>query len=367
MRPGRPTESAAGAGVGGDFDPEHLTTDASLNRLVIGGPPAVPARLAGRQAQTLLSAQAVAALAREHGIAVRREATADDLGAAMRTTDPARRTAALAVAAEVGLRLAWLLSTLRDPGTASAQGWNPWRRAYLRHWAAVNDVHLAGGLLAGDFGPAVVDGTNAALARLGVRTRTELMPWPACAALVGAARRLGVVSGDVMAMDLGGSGVRTALVRVLPDGAVELTRLSTTALPFDQLDQPTGDALEALLAGVLASAARDLQRLGSSARGVAVSVACYVGRDRRCAQRGVYANLPDLGDDAWRGRLRALFGRSVELGVVHDGTAAAASVPGAGGDPGATLVVGTALGVGFPPIGLPAWRALTVRGDPSGR
>jgi hypothetical protein len=346
------------------FDPQHLTTDASVNRLVIAELAGVPARLAGRQALAILSAGAVAALAAEHGVAVRRVAIADDLGAALRAADPGVRTAARAVATEVGLRLACLLSTLRDPGTAPAQGWNPWRRAYLRHWAAVNDVHLAGGLLAGDAGPAVVEETNAALGRLGARTRTTLMPWPACAALVGAARRLGGEAGDVLAVDVGGSGVRTALLRVLPHQAVELICLGRTPVPFDPSDQPAGGTLDALLAGVLASAAGDTRRLGASVRRVGVSVACYVGRDRRCAQRGVYVNLPDLGDDAWRGRLRTLFGRSVDLGVVHDGTAAAASVPGPGAPPGATLVLGTAIAVGFPPAGLPAWRTLTVRARP---
>jgi hypothetical protein len=348
-----------------EFDPQRLTTDASINRLVVAELPGVPARLAGRPALAILSADAVAALAAEHGVPVRREAIADHLGAAMGAADPVTRAAAKAVTAEVGLRLACLLSTLRHPATASTQGRNPWRRAYLRHWTTVNDVNLAGGLLAGDVGPAVVDETNAALVRLGVRSRTALMPWPACAGLVGAARRLAVGAGDVIAVDLGGSGVRKGLLRVLPREAVELTCLGRAPVPFDPSDQPSGEALEALLAGVLASAAGDARRLGAGVRGIAVSVACYVDPDRRCARRGVYANLPDLGDDAWRARLRTLFGRPVELGVVHDGTAAAASVPGPGARPGATLVLGTALAVGFPPAGLPAWRTLTRRDAPA--
>src|SRR5215472_2719980 len=142
-----------------DFDPQRLTTDASINRLVIAELPGVPARLAGRQAHAILSAEAIAAVAAERGVAVRRVAIADDLGVAMHAADPRLRTAARAAATEVGLRLACLLSTLRDPGTASAQGWNPWRRAYLRHWSTVADVHLAGGLLAGHAGPAVVEET----------------------------------------------------------------------------------------------------------------------------------------------------------------------------------------------------------------
>jgi hypothetical protein len=324
----------------------------------------VPPRLAGQRAFAILSAPAVAEVAGSHGVAVARDAVADDLGAALRAADPGRRRGAMAAAAEVGLRLACVLATLRNPGTASAQGWNPWRRAYLRHWAAMGEVHLAGGLLAGDAGQAVVDQTRATLARLDTPTRTALMPWPARAALIGAARRLGAEAGDVLALDLGGSSVKTALVRVAPGGAAELTALTTTRVPVDPEENLPSEALAEFLAGILETAAGDARSLGARTRAVAISVACFLGRDRRCADRGIYANLPVLRDEAWRRRLGELVGRSVELGVFHDGTAAAASLPGDGGAPGAVLVLGTALGVGFPPAGLPAWRSLTVRPGP---
>jgi hypothetical protein len=344
-----------------DFDPQHLTADASINRLVIAEVPGVPVRLAGQQAHTILSAEAVATVAAGHGIAVDREAIADDLGAALLAPDSGERSAALAVAAEVGLRLACLLSTLREPGTATAQGWNAWRRSYLRHWAAVEEVHLAGGLLAGGAGPVVADETSAALARLGVRTRTALMPSPAWSGLIGAARRLGLEVGEVMAVDLGGSRVKTALVRALPGGVVEVTVLTTSRVPFDAHGRPSSEALGDFLVGILDTAAHDARRTGMSVRALAVSVACYLEGGRRCADRSLYANLPDLGDSNWRRHLRDLFGRSVDVAVVHDGTAAAAAVPRRGTLPGAVLVLGTALGVGFPPIGLPAWRVPVVR------
>lgn len=338
--------------------------DASVNRVVVAGLPGVPDRLAGRQAHAILSAEAVAAAAGDQGIAVARHAIADDLGVALQSADLGRRRAARAVAAELGLRLACLLATLRDSGTARAQGWSAWRRAYLGHWAAVDEVHLAGGLLAGGVGPAVTDEANAVLDRLGFQTRATSMPWPAWAALVGAARRQAVEAGDVLAVDLGGSRAKAGLVRVLPGGAAELTALVALRVPFDPRDQPSRAALEELLAAVLDSAARGTRSLRASVRAVAFSVACYLDREGRCASRGSYANLPDLVGDPWRGRLEARFGRPVPVGVVHDGTAAAASVPAAGGTPGAVLVMGSALGVGFPPPDLPPWRELTVRGWP---
>jgi hypothetical protein len=350
-----------------DFDPQHLTTDASINRLVIAEAAGGPPRLAGQQAYAILSADAVAMVAAGHGIAAAREAIADDLGAALRAADPRERSAALAIAAEVGLRVACLLSTLRDPGTASVQGWNAWRRAYLQHWATVDEVHLAGGLLAGGAGPVVADETSKALARLGVQTRTALMPWPALAALIGAARRLGPEVGEVLAVDLGGSRVKTALIRALRDGVVELTVLTTSRVPFDGPDRPSSIALDDFLVGVMDTAARDARHLGASVRALAVSVACYLEGGRRCADRGLYANLPDLGGNGWRRHLRDLFGRSMSVGIVHDGTAAAAAVPRGGTRPDAVLVLGTALGIGFPPTDLPAWRVPVVRPPQPGR
>lgn len=176
-----------------------------------------------------------------------------------------------------------MLSTLHDPGNATAQGWSAWRRSYVMHWATVDEVHLAGGLLAGVVGPVVVAETKTALARLGVPTRVALMPWPAWAALIGAARRLGVKVGEVLAVDLGASRVKTALMRVPAGRAAELIPLTVTRVPFEAQDRPSSEALEDFLGAVLVSAARDLRDLGVSVPAVAISVACCLGRDRRCA------------------------------------------------------------------------------------
>lgn len=350
-----------------DFDSQRLTVDAGINRLVLAGSSGIPDRLVGRQAHDILSADSIAALCADHGVAVRREAIADDLGAALRAADPYLRRAARDAAAEVGLRLACVLATLRDPATALAQGRNPRRRACLRHWTTVDEVHLAGGLLAGRVGPVVVDETNAAIGRIGVPTRAALMPWPAWAGLIGAARRLGTRDGEVLAMDFGGSRVKSALVRVPRGGTAELTPLTATRVPFEPLDHPPRQALEDLLTAVLVSAAHDVRNMGASVGTVAIAVACYLDGDGRCAASGVYGNLPDLADRARRRRMEDLFGRPVDIGVFHDGTAAAASIPGPGGSPGAVLALGSALGVGFPlPAGLPPWHTLIVRQGPPG-
>jgi len=174
---------------------------------------------------------------------------------------------------------------------------------------------------------------------------------------LGGVGRRGLDASEAVAVDLGGSRVKTAVVRVRAGGAVELAHLAATRLPFGPTEQPPRETLEDVLAAALGAAARDARSLGAQVRAVGISVACYLERGVRCASRGAYANLPDLGDDAWRRRLASLYGRRTELGVFHDGTAAAASGSGAAD---ATLVLGTAIGVGFRPAGLPEWRTPTI-------
>jgi hypothetical protein len=354
--------SRPGTGAPDDFDPLELTADASVNRLVVAGLPGVPADLAGRQAYAILSVEAVAAVCAARGVAAGRDSVADDLGAALRSGDPAARRAATEVAAEVGSRLAYVLATLRAPTTAPAQGWNPWRHAYLRHWAAVDEVHLAGGLLTGATGPAVVRHTRAALARLGVATRVVLVPWPAWAALIGAVRRVEMGGGEVVGVDLGQSRAKTALARAPGGRTIEMTPFPPARVPFEPSDHPTTLALDRFLEAVLASAARDARRLGANVRTVAISVACYLRHGRPQGERGIYANLPDLTAPQWRERLRALFGPSLagDVTLIHDGTAAAASARAAREGTSAVLVAGSALGVGFPPARLPGPRVRMV-------
>jgi hypothetical protein len=330
------------------FDPGQLTGDASLNRLVIAGRPGVPATLAGRVAFDILSVDAIAALCEAEGVPVGLDSVADDLGAALGSADPTARRAGTRVVAEFGRRLACVLATLRDPGTPGAQGWNAWRHAYLRHWAAVEEVHLAGGLLAGPAGPAVLEGVRAALSGLGTTTRATLVPQPAWAALVGAARSLGVSDGDVVAVDLGGSRARTALVRAVA-GRLDLVTVTAARVPFAATDRLSTEAIGRYLEEVLDSAAREARQHGASVRGVGISVACYLRNGRPDGDRGVYASLPDLRDSAWQQTLRSRFGSPIGLRLLHDGTAAAASVHTRGDVPSAVIVAGSALGLGFPP------------------
>jgi hypothetical protein len=82
---------------------------------------------------------------------------------------------------------------------------------------------------------------------------------------------------------------------------------------------------------------------------IMISIAAYV-QGGRLLGNGIYAQMHFLADDIRPVLARAVFdrtGQPVRIHLIHDGTAAAAVH--AGERNSAVIIVGTALGVGFPP------------------
>jgi hypothetical protein len=82
---------------------------------------------------------------------------------------------------------------------------------------------------------------------------------------------------------------------------------------------------------------------------IMISIAAYV-QGGRLLGNGIYAQMHFLADDIRPILARAIFdrtGQPVQIHLIHDGTAAAAVH--AGERNSAVIIVGTALGVGFPP------------------
>ena len=143
------------------------------------------------------------------------------------------------------VRLAWVLATLHAPGTAGDQGWSPWRQDYLRYWATVGEVGIAGGLVAGPVGPAVVDATNSVLWGLEAPVSASLVPRPEVAGMLGASRSASVPDGTIVAVDLGHSTAKSGLVRMC-QGEVSGLHISRraevglgpgTPVPAEQLER----------------------------------------------------------------------------------------------------------------------------------
>jgi hypothetical protein len=330
----------------GRFESRRLRTDASLNRLVISDRVGAPREIVGREARTLLSAEAVRDLGAVHGLSLARGSVADDLGRAYGSEDAGRRQSAVAVMAETGHRLAWARATLQAPGTAAEQGWSPWRQSYLRHWATVGEVGVAGGLMAGVVGGLVVDATNNVLHGLEAPVSARLVPRPEAAGMLGAARCAGVADGTLVAVDLGHSTAKGGLVRMCQGEVCDLHVSRRAEVGFDPGAPVPAEELETLLDNVLRAAGADAQEHAESVDAIAFSVACYMGDP--AAQRSAYLGMPDLRGLEWRAKLQALFGRCLNVGILHDGTAAASSWTPSPGAISATVTPGSYLAVGFP-------------------
>jgi hypothetical protein len=325
----------------------RLRPDASLNRLVISDHVGAPQEIVGREARTLLSAAAVRDLGAVNGLSLAQCSVTDDLGRAYGSDVPGRRQAAVTVMAETGHRLAWALATLHAPGTAAEQGWSPWRQSYLRHWATVGEVGIAGGLVAGVVGGAVINATNSVLHRLGAPVSARLVPRPEAAGMLGAARCAGVADGTVVAVDLGHSTAKSGLVRMCRGEVSDLHISRRAEVGLDPGPQVLpAEQLQTLLDDVLGAAGADAHEHAASVDAIAFSVACYMVDP--AAGSSAYVGMPDLRGAEWSAKLEALFGRCLKLEVLHDGTAAASSWTPSPGSVSATVTLGSYLGVGFP-------------------
>jgi hypothetical protein len=328
------------------FESRRLTVDASLNRLVISDRVGAPLEIVGREARTLLSAAAAQDLGSEHGLSLGRGSVADDLGRAYGSDVRRRRQAALTVMSETGHRLAWVLATLHAPGTAADQGWSPWRQDYLRHWATVKEVGMAGGLMAGGVGALVVAAANGLLRGLGVPVSARLVPQPELAGMLGAARCAGVPDGTVVAVDLGHSTAKSGLVRMCQGDVSDLHISRRADVGLDPGSKLAPEELETLLDDMLLAAAGDAQKRTPRVDAISFSVACYMAGPG--AERSAYSGMRHLRETKWTARSDALFGRRLNVEILHDGTAAASSWDPPPGAASATITLGTYLGVGFP-------------------
>lgn len=333
------------------FDPQELTADASLNRVVIADLDGVSLGVAGRRAGELCSRDGLLELARRRGVGgVNSVGLADHMGALVSSGSRRSRTAAEQVLTEFGTRLAALIATLLRPETAERQGDTPTRRAYLEHWQRIRQVWLAGGLLIPTTSPPILAGARAALQAMVVGCDLDVATHGPLAPLLGAAR-MTTGARPALVADLGHTTMKTAFP------AVENGRLTKLAIgpsvPAPGGDPAAFDAvqLERAVISILAEAARSVEAEPTQPVEIVVSVAAYVARGQPANdRRGIYTKL-GASPERVLAAVRDAAGRAVTIRYVHDGTASAAAT----GHPGvsAVMTIGSWLGIGFTPVTLP--------------
>lgn len=333
--------------IAAGFDPQRLTTDASLNHVVLGSF-GIP-NAEGQLAEDVCSRDALQALAGDLGLVnLRRERLADDLASALADNDAQTAQAAATALRTYGLRLGALITTLRDPRTSTWQAGTTAQRAFLDHWLTIDSIWLAGGLLSHACGGLILDGVRAMAARAPRPCRVALTPHPALAALLGAARRTRTECPDqaIAVADLGHTFIKTAAAQCSGHRLTRFRLLDRQPAPVTRSGTDVEKAVTATLSSLVRTAA------GSKARKVrlGVSIASFVANGEPVDDgQGTYGCLTGHTAEVLR-RIKFDTGVSVDMELVHDGTAAASAVTAANS---ATITVGTWLGVGFQPAGGP--------------
>ena len=267
------------------------------------------------------------------------------------------RAAADRVARRYARRLGYLLLTLKrgDPVNRAARP--EWDDTYWAHWAGIRRVWLGGGIMSGRLGRSVRRAVQAMLAEAGYGTCRIIRPrYPAILPLIGAARSVPPGHPAAVVLDFGQSFVKRACAVYEDEAPAALRLLPAVPTGFAYLrSHPVPDQIPRVaefMVAVLAQTWRAVAAAsGTPAPVLVASIAAYVaGNHPVHTQLGAYAQLCDLTPNlgGWlAAEVSARLSRPITIELIHDGTAAARTY--AGQPHGAVIVLGTALGVGFPP------------------
>jgi hypothetical protein len=349
--------------------PHHLTPAASLNRVTIADLPTVELEpdVCGKTAYELLSLQALTADIVRHvdDLALAAIAQADParlpraLERCFQSQDPAICAAAEAVAHRFGRHLAYLIATLKRGDQANRDAREDWDDSYWAHWSRIRRIWLGGGLASGSFGQRVRHHAQALVTQIaGADCALHVAPAPSALPLIGATRSVPPESRAALVFDFGHSSIKRALAVYEAGSLVELHLLP--ALPVDMAvvrhhAAPAPEQVDPLveyMAATMVDAWRDVQAPALVLTPLLVtSIASYVANNHPLTRPGG----PDAQVPILRGNLshslaqsiRRQVGQAIAVELIHDGSAAARVY--AGEPDAAVIMLGTALGIGFPP------------------
>ncbi len=347
-------------------------SNASINRVMVADLPGIPidAEVKGKKAYHLLSSLALIAYARQYQPALKLPIDdAQDTEQARReiprmvndylqAPDPERRMAAQSIAIRLGRNLGHILLTLHRGDTVNQEARPDWSTKEWAHWATISRVYLGGGMMSGTLGEYIAHHAREFLADIACSEcpEVQLTPYPIGMATVGAGRYLPSTTRHALCFDFGHTLAKRTQLTYTKGTLTQLHTFSPIPTPWSWHNDPAAKhAIEPrdVLAFVVHTVTQTLKT--SQSRGVPLdpnlmlSVAAYV-HGGQLGGNGVYATMNHLAEDVGALLTQAIrehTGQQLTMHLIHDGTAAA--TVHAGKPNTAVLVIGTAIGVGFPP------------------
>lgn len=331
------------------FDPQRITTEALVNDDVtirrFGYDPAIE----GTTPFNALGANSLRALADELGISVVRELSASRALAQLHDGGSlAERKKAAHVFHRYGQRVGAFIATLQHPETQATPGFSTWTRSYLQRWSDVRRIWLGGGIVSSSAGPSIARSAQAAARNLsGNMVDVRVAEHPHALPIIGAARTLPRRYGIVV--DFGGSAVKRALASRDQSGRLQSVTM-LPEIPVANLGvESTAEDVKSFMAAVVGTTLHGFVSEGMLGpdNDVAVSVAAYAPDGFIASRKGRYGIAHGFGSHDLSARMQSQYGLRPKVEVMHDGTAAARALDGTSQD--VVLMLGTAVGVGFPP------------------
>ncbi len=348
------------------LNPQQLTPAASLNRVPLLGLDSWEPGLADKTAYDLLSLQALTdelvQHAQELGLSsdpAERALLPHLFGRCFEAQEPSIRASSEAIARRFGRRLGYLIKTLKRGQPRDRQARPDWDDSYWHHWSDILQIRLGGGLAAGQLGQRLCAAAQAVIDEHVMTTcRLQVATWPVLLPLIGCARSSPATDGTTLVFDFGQSFVKRASASYR-DGKLLTLRLLPaipvswdTICPSSQTEREQAQSVAEYMSNVMAGAWQDAAQHGlDHSTALIASIASYIIDNQPLArQGGPYALLrllPDNAGDWIAVKSSGYVGRQLALSLLHDGTAAARTY--AGEEHAVVIMLGTALGIGFPP------------------